>query len=139
MAYIFTTRDPIQHAQAIGTTTLVPRKDAPIEWVACNGRRGSVSYTVRNTASVPLYFYNEQRRIEVKRDGKWHILKQLIVPVYVDDVFQLNAGESRQDHFYFQQIYGRLLPGEYRMMFCVRSANALSAESYWIAKEFTIK
>ena len=137
LGYIFTTREPVTYAQVMGTTTLVPRKDAPIEWVDFSGGKNAVSYTIKNTSSVALSFSKDQRRIEVKEDKKWHVLKQLTLPVYVENNFLLGAGESHQDHFYLQQVYGRLAPGQYRMMFLVGYTDGSPA--YWIAKEFTIK
>lgn len=139
LGLIFTLYKPTPYAQAADYSAILPKADAPIIWTAFHGGRQAISYTLKNTSSEDFIISKEKCMVEIKQNGKWHLLKELSVPSYIEETFWLDAGESHSSHFYFHQIYGRLKPGEYRLVFYVYSRETPPAKKYWIAKEFTIQ
>ena len=60
--------------------------------------------------------YGESYHLEIKNDNSWHILKTINDAVFIMPLYLLQSNESIELHIDWENFYGSLESGEYRLI-----------------------
>lgn len=94
-----------------------------------------ISYVLNNYGAAPITFGAAQG-LEVLRDGSWQDLEPLQGDIAVIAIlYELAPGGVRDCGFYWQDIYGTLPPGQYRLVKSVTCGE----KTQQLYAEFTIE
>lgn len=91
---------------------------------------------VLKNSTNKLLYYDEYYKMEIKKDNKWHTIN---AELYFNDPLWKLKGNSQEDiELNWEHIYGKLAPGEYRIVKEVYFENE-EDQKFYIAVEFEIK
>ncbi len=126
------------YAKTGSESTVILEENALVSFTDFFLRDWSVTYMLQNnSASWPMACKASSSRIEIKKDGKWYQLKALpSTPKH--GYTRLFMNETQSFSLDFEKTYGKLSPGEYRLLAQVYP-EARPDDTFWIAKEFTIE
>ena len=84
--------------------------------------------------------YGEPYHLEVKDDDSWHILRTINEAAFIMPLYHLNPNESTELKIDWENFYGALEPGEYRL---IKDAYFVIddeiSDNFYIGVEFTIE
>ena len=88
--------------------------------------------------SGKTFEYGNPYEMEIKKDNKWHKINVELNFTLL--AFQLDVGESKEIKINWKNGYGKLSPGEYRIIKDINFEKEEGTyETFFVAAEFTIK
>lgn len=84
------------------------------------------------------YSYEEYYAIEQKIHDAWYQVKQIQTCIHYDVKHSLESNTTKQQQINFENCYGELTPGIYRIVKEVHTENNDALEKFYIASEFKI-
>lgn len=97
------------------------------------------TFIIENNSNQTLG-YGESYHLEIKNDNSWHILKTINDAVFIMPLYLLQPNESIELHIDWENFYGSLEFGEYRLIkngcFVI---NDEKSDNFYIGIEFTIE
>ena len=116
---------------------IVTKKDVILKVKEGSLKPTEATFILKNNSDVDIQ-YGVPYELEIKKDGVWHSINveiSFILPAYI-----LKAKEEREIKLNWENSYGVLAKGEYRMIkdYSVENDNGYY-DSFFVAVEFEIK
>ena len=93
------------------------------------------TFKLKNNDTID-YEYNDIYEIEIKQNGDWHKINVEID--FIQMSYELKVGETKKFNLNWENTYGKLSSGQYRIIKEVY-ANNKQNNKYYISTEFVIK
>lgn len=99
-------------------------------------KTGSTLVLENNTNK--LLRYNEYYKMEIKKDNKWHTINAELY--FNDPLWKLNENSKKEIELNWEEGYGELAPGEYRIIKEVYfESDTTQNTKFFVSAEFTIE
>lgn len=99
--------------------------------------KNGATFILKNNDNV-VYSYGPAWELEIKQGGTWHKIN--VVLNFNSPLYQLDVNEAKELNINWEDSYGTLPEGDYRIIKAVDIENADEVfEKFYVTSEFTIK